>query len=101
MPTWQPARALGALLAPVGVALIVWAYVRYLGQLDELRRLIQLEALAFSYGTVMTLGAFWLGFNITDFAFASSTGGGVVFYTLLLAEVLRGVALVVLARRRA
>ena len=80
--------------------MVVWAYARYLASLDELRRLIQLEALALSYGTVMVLGAFWLGFNVTDFAFASSTAGGMVFYSLLLAEIVRGVILVVLARRR-
>lgn len=57
--------------------------------------------LAFSYGAVMVLGAFWLGFNVTGFAFASSTSGAAVFYTLLLAELLRGLVLVVLARRRA
>lgn len=100
LPTWPPGRAAGALLAPLGIVLVVWAYARYLASLDELRRLIQLEALALSYGTVMVLGAFWLGFNVTDFAFASSTAGGMVFYSLLLAEIVRGVILVVLARRR-
>lgn len=100
IPTLPAGRAVGALLAPLGIVVIIWAYCRYLARLDELGRLIQLESLALSYGTVMVLGAFWLGFNVTDFAFATSAGGAVVFYTLVLAELLRGVALAVLARRR-
>jgi hypothetical protein len=100
IPALQPARLVGALLVPAGVGVIVWAYVRYLAELDELRRLIQLEALALSYGVVMTLGSVWFGLDAAGFVFARSAPGGWVFCTLVLAEPLRGVALVVLARRR-
>jgi hypothetical protein len=100
IPALQPGRLVGALLVPAGVGVIVWAYVRYLAELDELGRLIQLEALALSYGVVMTLGSVWFGLDAVGFAFARSAPVGWVFGTLVLAEPLRGVALVVLARRR-
>ena len=85
---------------PIAVAYIVWAYVRYLKELDELSRLLQLQALAFSYGAVMTLAAAWAGLAVAGFAFDRPMYPGMVFAWLLIAEALRGAVLVYLARRR-
>ena len=97
----EAARLIGALLVPVGVGVVVWAYVRYLAQLDELHRSIQLEALALSYGFVMMLAGVWFGLAAAGFAFAQTVPVAWVAFTLLLAEPLRGMALVMLARKRA
>lgn len=97
---WAVAHVVVALAMPGAVAVIVWAYMRYLGELDELSRLIQLEALAFSYGAVMTVAAIWFGFFETGLQFTPRTTVGTLFVSLLTAEPARGVALAVLARRR-
>jgi len=82
---------------PAGVAAIGWSYARYLPQLDELSRSIQLRALAFSYGAAMTLGAAVLAVALAWPDAAIGPAGS--FVALVLAEPLRGVALVVLARK--
>ena len=84
---------------PVSVVGIGWAYARYLRGLDELSRTIQLKAFAVAYGTAMAIGAV-----LTALALAwPEVGQGVslvaVFPVLVLAEGVRGVALVVEARR--
>ena len=96
------AMVLGGLWAyalPVSVLGVGWAYVRYLGGLDELSRTIQLKAFAVAYGAAMAIGAV-----LAALALASPDGGpgvhpAVIFPTLVLAEGVRGVALVVQARR--
>ncbi len=85
---------------PSAVAVIVWAYVRYLGELDELSRLIQLEALAFSYGAAMTLAALCAALDVVARPAGGALHGLTVFLVLMLAELLRGVVLVLRARRR-
>lgn len=88
---------IGAIGLALGVAGMGWSYSRYLGSLDELGRLMQLKAFSFSYGAVMTLAAALTGaWRVV--------GGGTIdplafLVVLVLAEPLRGVALVVLARR--
>lgn len=88
---------IGAIGLPLGVAGMAWAYSRYLGSLDELGRLVQLKAFAFSYGAVMTVGAALTG------SWRVAGGGAIdplVFLAVLvLAEPLRGLSLVVLARK--
>jgi hypothetical protein len=73
--------------------LLGWANVQYLRSLDELSRLIQLEAFAWSYG-----GLFVLAFV------ASALGGGPKVASIdpiwvILGELVRGPALVMVARR--
>ncbi len=85
---------------PSTVVVIVWAHVRDLGEIDELSRLIQLEALAFSYGAVMTLAALCAALDIVARPLGGAVHGMTVFLVLLVAELLRGVVLVLRARRR-
>jgi hypothetical protein len=81
-------------VAMVGAALLLgWAWAQYLGSLDELSRLIQLEAFAWSYG-----GLFVVGF------LASALGGGPMVASvdpiwIVFGELIRGPALVMVARR--
>lgn len=93
------ARGPWAFGLPVAVVGIGWSYARYLGGLDELSRTIQLKAFAVAYGAAMTIGAV-----LAALALASPDGGGgvspiAVFPLLVLAEIVRGIALVVQARR--
>lgn len=82
--------------APGAAVGVWWAYARYLGELDELSRAIQLKALAFAYGAAMTL-------MVTALAVSWLRPGAETPETLillpLLAEGFRGVALVYLARQ--
>lgn len=99
----SPAVALaGAAVIPVGVLGIAISYTSYLRELDELSRLIQLEAFALSYlaGGVIVgiLGGISLAFpELWGF----STWGGPVapVFWIILAEPFRGLALVLRARR--
>lgn len=89
-----------ALTLPGIVAAVVWACVRYLAELDELSRLIQLESLAFSYGVLMTLAALWCALDQAGLPVVRSMSGYWIFVFLMLAEPLRGIVLVIQARRR-
>lgn len=81
---------------PLGVALISWSFARYLDTLDELSRMIQLQALAFAYFATM-----FLFFTAVGFALRQPDGRLSIFTVLLvvLAEPLRGMALVYFARK--
>ena len=46
----QPIKTLVALTPLIPAVLALFAYLRFLGRMDELRRRIQLEALAFGFG---------------------------------------------------
>ena len=81
-------------LAPLGIVIIMWAYKEYLAGLDELSRMIQYEAFAFSYGAAMTIG-------ITLYAAGVYAGWAIPAAWILFAEGLRGVALVRIARKYA
>ncbi|MEP6999225.1 MAG: hypothetical protein ABI969_02020 [bacterium] len=91
---------------PVAVAAIVWSSVRYVSELDELSRLIYLQATAFSYGAVVVLAGMWFSAGALGLAehipgpHARSTLAVWVLPSLLLAEALRGLALVHFARSR-
>lgn len=89
-------RTVWAGALPVATAGIGLAYARYLAELDELSRMIQLKALAFSYGVAMTLA-----FALAGLAASTRSPGHPAFYltALVIVEGLRGLALVVLARR--
>jgi hypothetical protein len=57
----SPVRYLLALLPVVPVAFGLWAFIRYLGEMDEMQRRIQFEAFGFSLGCT-ALVTFTLGF---------------------------------------
>jgi hypothetical protein len=73
-------------------AWIVLAYRRYFSELDELSRRIQYEAIAFAFGALMLLG-------MTAAAATVVTGLTVHPLWLIVAEPLRGLGLVLAARR--
>lgn len=111
---WVPwaVRVLGAIAMPVAWAGIVWSYVRYLSDLDELSRLIQLEAAALAYGAIIVLASGVTALGALGHVGHASIGQQVdgwhigpippimALTYVLFAELLRGVALVLLARRR-
>ena len=80
------------ILIPTSVLIIMWAYKEYLAQLDELSRMIQYEAFAFSYGIAMAIG-------ITIYAagFTFNTVFPAAF--ILFAEGVRGLALTRIAKK--
>lgn len=81
---------------PGSVLAIGWAYGRYLGALDELNRTIQLKAFVFAYGAAMTLMA--IGVTVALIAPTSASPKRLLLLPVF-AELFRGVALAVLARR--
>ena len=101
-----------AVAVPLSWAGIVWSNVRYVSELDELNRLIMLEAAALAYGMVIVLAAAWyalwqLGIIAAlvvglhaDARHGSAYLPILVFPVILLAELLRAVTLVLLARSR-
>lgn len=92
-----PARlALGALL-PGMVVLMAVAYVRYLAALDELARLIQLQAFAVAYGFAMLMAAGL--FALASVGEGPAVHGAWAAGMVAVAEVVRGVALAFFARR--
>lgn len=84
------------LAIPLGVALIGWSYARYLGTLDELSRMIQLQAMAFAYFATMVLF-----FTAVANALRQPDAQLPMFTVMLvvLAEPLRGMALVYFAHK--
>ena len=88
-----------ALALPCSVWIIGWAYSRYLQALDELNRLLQLKAFAFSYGAVMALAYGMAGLIMADPVRFGAESPVVYLGLLVLAEPLRGVALAYLARK--
>lgn len=99
----DPAAPLPELLwvaaVPTGVAVIGWAYASYLNELDELGRMIQLRAFAFSYGVVLTLAAAMIAVLFANPSLGETTRSTTFLAWLVAAELFRGIALVVLARR--
>gem|GEM_PF-2867467 len=81
-------------LAPLGIVIIMWAYKEYLSGLDELSRMIQYEAFAFSYGAAIAIG-------ISIYATGLYVGWAIPAIWILLAEGLRGIALVYIAGKYA
>lgn len=88
-----PVQVVGGAILIGSVLFIIWSTARYLGALDELSRLIQLEAFAWTYGGLLLL------------AFAAvALGGGprgvsIGPHWIIVGELLRGLALVFVARR--
>ena len=106
-------RVICAVAAPMAWAGIVWSNVRYFSELDELSRLIQLEAAALSYGVVIVLASIWYALGVLDVpgtvreaGVAATQGGGharsiwPLLVLLVVVEPLRGLALVRFARSR-
>lgn len=84
---------------PVSVVGIGWSYARYLRGLDELSRMIQLKAMAVAYGAAMTIGAVAAALALASPSVGQSMRPAVVFPFLVLAEGVRGIVLVIQARR--
>ena len=113
-PTSLPwaARVICAVAVPLAWVGIVWSNVRYFSELDELSRLIQLEAAALSYGAVIVAASIWYALGMLDalgpvpearVAATQVSGHARSFWPLfvvLMVEPLRGLALVLLARSR-
>jgi hypothetical protein len=115
VPTSFPwaVRVICAVIVPMAWVGIVWSNVRYFSELDELSRLIQLEAAALSYGAVFVLASIWYALGMLDVlgtvpeagVAATQVGGRMrsfwpLFAVLVVVEPLRGLALVRLARSR-
>jgi len=99
IPRLLPGAVLAGLI-PAAVAFIFWANACYLGTLDELSRRIQVEAFAFTYGAVMVLAAAIVAVLLAVPDEAARFGHPAAYLVLLvLVEPLRGLALVVLARK--
>lgn len=81
---------------PVSAIGMGWAYAVYLRSLDELSRLLQLQAFAFGYGAAMTLMA--VGLAVTWIAPTPRVPWELVTLPVF-AEVFRGLALAHLARQ--
>ena len=79
---------------PLSILATVWAYVRYLRGLDELRQLIQLKAMAVAYACAIVL---WSVAVVTKLAYDDRLLGTLVLM-IALAEVARGIALAWFAR---
>ncbi|HEY8379995.1 MAG TPA: hypothetical protein VIK91_26075 [Nannocystis sp.] len=92
-----PGRLVWAALAPAMMILLAIAYVRYLAALDELARLIQLQAFAVAYGFTMVVAAGFLAYAFT--AADPDIHGAWAAGMVALAEVVRGAALAFFARR--
>jgi hypothetical protein len=82
-----------AVTVGAAVGIMYWAMWRYMQDLDEMHQRIMLEAIAFSFFTTMTLVAFA---GIADLARNTAVNVLLVYVT---AEILRGIGLVLAARR--
>lgn len=81
-----------ASLIPISVSIFIWSYIKYLSVLDDLSKLIQLKAFAFTYGAAMFIG-------FTMYALMMVTNLQISPIWLILAEPVRGVVLGLVARR--
>lgn len=90
-------RLAAAGFLPVGVVVLGWAHLRYLQALDELSQIIQLKAFAVAYGAAMALYFVSLGHGLLEPGEIFPGGGGLGFW-IILAEPVRGAALVFVAR---
>jgi len=72
-------------LAAFSISYIAWELRRYLTQLDELARRMQLEAIAWTYVTGFVLAA-WFGVLLTVLALFSHSSSHWPFKALLLAS---------------
>jgi hypothetical protein len=86
-----------ALAMPACVIAIGWSYSRYMETLDELSRMIQLKAFAFSYGAAMVI-AVGVGALVLTYP-QIARAPGLLLLLILFVEPLRGAALAYLARK--
>ena len=105
-------RVACGVMVPLSWVAILWSTIRYVSTLDELTRLIQLEATALAYGVVLVVGSIWFalgalrvleGIQVAptfDERKMRSLLAVAIPTTMLVVEVLRGAFLVMLARRR-
>ncbi len=81
------------ILAGAGMGFIYWSLWRYMQDLDELHRQIMFHAIAFSFAVTMPIV---VGLGVGAMAFNTSVD---IIWAFLLAEPLRGVGLVLAARK--
>jgi putative Mn2+ efflux pump MntP len=81
------------ILAGVGMGFIYWSLWRYMQDFDELHRQIMFHAIAFSFAMTMPIV---VGLGIGAMVFNTSVD---IIWAFVLAEPLRGVGLVLAARK--
>lgn len=107
------ARVKFAVAVPMAVVGHMWSSGRHSPKMDELTRLIHLEAAAFAYCAVFVVASIWYALGVLDVfgtvpeagAAATAAGGRMrsfwpLFVLLVVIEPLRGTALVLFARAR-
>lgn len=107
------ARVMSAVAAPMAWVGFGWSSRRYFSELDELTRLMHLEAAAFAYGAVFILAIIWCALGVLDVygtlpeagTVATLFGGRArstvpLFVLFVVVEPIRALALVLLARSR-
>jgi hypothetical protein len=107
------ARVMLAVAVPMAWVGFGWSSVRYFSEMDELTRLMHLEATAFAYIAVIAVASIWHALGALD-VFGTLPGAGTVatlfggrarsivpvFVLLVVVEPIRALALVLLARAR-
>lgn len=107
------ARVMFAVAVPMAWVGRIWSSVGDFSEMDELTRLIHLEAAAFAYSAVFVVASIWYALSVLD-VFGTPPGASTVatldggrmrsfwtlFVLLVIVEPIRGLALVLLARSR-
>ena len=107
------ARVMLAVAMPMAWVGFGWSSARHHSEMDELTRLMHLEATAFAYSAVIAMAIIWYALGALD-VFGTLPGAGTVatwfggrarsivplFVLLVVVEPIRGLALVRLARSR-
>jgi len=107
------ARVMFAVAVPMAWVGFGWSSVRHFSEMDELTRLMHLEATAFAYSAVFVLASIWHALGALD-VLGTLPGAGTVatlvggrarsvlplFVLFVVVEPIRGLALVLLARSR-
>jgi hypothetical protein len=107
------ARVMFAVAVPMALVGVMWSSVRYFSEVDELTRLMHIEATAFAYSAVFVLASIWHALGALD-VLGTLPGAGTVatffggrarsvvpvFVLFVVVEPIRALALVLLARAR-
>lgn len=107
------ARVMLAVAMPMAWVGFGWSSARHFSEMDELTRLMHLEATAFAYSAVVVVAIIWYALGVLD-VFGTPPGAGTVatlvggrarsvlplFVLFVVVEPIRALALVLLARAR-
>ena len=80
-------------LSVSGMGFVYWSLWRYMNDLDELHRRVMLEAIALSFFITMTTA---IGIGVAELRFGTSVR---IAWAFILGELMRGVGLVLAARK--